>query len=257
MNKKLIFFDIDGTLYDGVNKQVPESTIKALKQLKNNGHILSIATGRSYNMINSLTEVKEIISNYLLINGQYILCNNTPIYSCPVERQTLCKLLDSFVALGVKYGMQSADGEALCPDGEDIREAFKEFGIDVPTEEEYHLKNIVYQVWCFGTPEEVVILESQNPEFNFVPWGKFGYDVVLKGNSKGKSIKVMAEYYNIDIKDTIAFGDGKNDIEMISTAGLGIAMGNAISEVKEVSDYVTDEVGNDGIYKALKHFKLI
>lgn len=60
-----------------------------------------------------------------------------------------------------------------------------------------------------------------------------------------------------DIKDTIAFGDGRNDIEMLETAGLGIAMGNAVDEAKAVADYVTARIEDDGIQKALKKFKLI
>ena len=55
----------------------------------------------------------------------------------------------------------------------------------------------------------------------------------------------------------MAFGDGGNDIQMLSHAGIGIAMGNASDEVKKVADFVTDSVDEDGVYKALKHFKVI
>ena len=62
---------------------------------------------------------------------------------------------------------------------------------------------------------------------------------------------------NYDMKDTIAFGDGRNDIEMIEEVGLGIAMGNAAIETKSIADYVTDCVDQQGIKKALEHFGYI
>ena len=62
---------------------------------------------------------------------------------------------------------------------------------------------------------------------------------------------------NKDISDTIAFGDGRNDIEMLETVGLGVAMGNAVIEAKAAADYETDRIENDGIVKALKKFDLL
>ena len=67
----------------------------------------------------------------------------------------------------------------------------------------------------------------------------------------------MAAAMGIDIEETIAFGDGGNDIPIIRQAGLGIAMGNACDQLKQESQYVTTEIDNDGIMKALKHFRVI
>ena len=83
------------------------------------------------------------------------------------------------------------------------------------------------------------------------------YDVYAKDQTKATGIKHLIEYLNIDIKDTYGFGDGHNDKEMIEFCGTGIAMGNAIQKVKDASDYITDDIDNDGIYKALKHFNII
>ena len=61
----------------------------------------------------------------------------------------------------------------------------------------------------------------------------------------------------IDMKDTIAIGDGLNDVEMIKAAAYGIAMGNSSEILKENADYVTDDVSNDGLYKAFKYLELV
>ena len=74
---------------------------------------------------------------------------------------------------------------------------------------------------------------------------------------KGQGLLTMAAYVGLDPAFTIAFGDGGNDTTMIRTAGIGIAMGNAIEALKQEANYVTTSVDNDGILNALKHFGLI
>ncbi|XJR89701.1 HAD hydrolase family protein [Elizabethkingia anophelis] len=75
--------------------------------------------------------------------------------------------------------------------------------------------------------------------------------------SKQVGIEVFCKHYGIDVSQTMAFGDGGNDITMLKYVALGVAMGNANPEVKEIADYVTDDIDNDGILKALKHFEVI
>ena len=75
--------------------------------------------------------------------------------------------------------------------------------------------------------------------------------------SKEFGLRKLAEELGYDLKDVYAFGDALNDMEMIKVAGVGIAMGNAKEELKAIADYVTDDINNDGIMKALKHFKLL
>ena len=79
----------------------------------------------------------------------------------------------------------------------------------------------------------------------------------MRGNSKQHGIDLIAAHYGIDLKDTLAFGDGGNDISMLRHAGIGIAMGNANDTVKQNADYVTDDIDNDGIVKALRHLDLL
>lgn len=69
--------------------------------------------------------------------------------------------------------------------------------------------------------------------------------------NKGNAIKVLSDYYYIDISNTIAIGDGLNDYSMLSTAGYGIAMGNAVNELKTIADVITDDYDQDGFYHAV------
>ena len=67
----------------------------------------------------------------------------------------------------------------------------------------------------------------------------------------------MLDYFGISLEESMAFGDGGNDIPMLKHVGIGVAMGNAEDEVKQAADYVTDSVDENGIEKALWHFGVI
>ena len=79
----------------------------------------------------------------------------------------------------------------------------------------------------------------------------------LKTGGKRAGITAVLEKYGISRADTMAFGDGGNDCDMLEFVGTGVAMGNAADAAKAAADYVADDVEHDGIFKALKHFKLI
>ena len=88
-------------------------------------------------------------------------------------------------------------------------------------------------------------------------WSPLFADVNPQGQSKQVGIDVFCDYFGIDRANTMAFGDGGNDITMLKHVGIGVAMGNANPEVKEIADYITDDVDSDGIWNALKHFGIL
>lgn len=258
MNKKLILLDIDGTVYDNGNRCIHPKTIQAIKDAKNNGHEVVIATGRAYFMLYSITEIMPLIDHYILINGQHIISHNEVIYEDTIKVSKMEEIIKSLKDMNIKYGFQSAYKEAISDIDDNIKETFIEMNLHIPqTNSKFYNDEKVYQMWCFATPEQIEQLEIEFPEFDFVKWLSAGYDIIKKGQSKGKGIKKIADHLGIDIKDTISIGDGDNDIEMNIAAGIGIAMGNATDKLKAVSDYITDDVDKDGIYNALKHYGII
>ena len=100
-------------------------------------------------------------------------------------------------------------------------------------------------------------LMSRLPGCTSGRWHPAFTDVTAKGADKGEGLLTMALHEGLNPQHTIAFGDGGNDSTMIREAGIGVAMGNAIDELKEMADYVTTSVDDDGILNALKHFGLI
>ena len=100
-------------------------------------------------------------------------------------------------------------------------------------------------------------LMARLPECISGRWHPEFTDITANGADKGKGIIAIAHHEGLDVSQTIAFGDGGNDTSMIRQAGIGIAMGNAIEELKQEADYVTTTVDEDGILNALRHFELI
>lgn len=87
--------------------------------------------------------------------------------------------------------------------------------------------------------------------------GHGSIDLILPGCHKASGLRRLVERWGITPEQCVAFGDGGNDIEMLRAAGIGVAMGNAAPAVQAVADYVTASVDEDGIWKAVQHFRLL
>ena len=89
--------------------------------------------------------------------------------------------------------------------------------------------------------------------------GRRGADIMEHGISKAEGLSRLAAYFGEkeDLSDSVAFGDSMNDMEVIIKAGIGVAMGNAVKELKEAADYVTSPIAEDGIYRACLHLGLL
>ena len=86
---------------------------------------------------------------------------------------------------------------------------------------------------------------------------KKSYHIIPKDGGKGTGIKKVLAYYGIDINEAMAFGDGGNDVEMLEAVKYGIAMGNANDNLKQIADFITLDVDNDGIAYALKQYNVL
>ena len=98
---------------------------------------------------------------------------------------------------------------------------------------------------------------SAMPHSEATRWNPLFTDVIPQGSSKRVGIDKMLEYFGIALDESMAFGDGGNDITMLQHVGIGVAMGNAEDEVKRVADHVTSSVDDDGVMNALRHFGVL
>ena len=116
----------------------------------------------------------------------------------------------------------------------------------------------IYQVIPYGITEdrEKDILQLM-PHCKQTRWHSLAIDIIPANGGKENGIREVLKYYQINPEETMAFGDGWNDVDMFEFCKIGIAMGNADDDVKKKANYITKDIDDDGIYHALKHFHIL
>ncbi|TGB00167.1 Cof-type HAD-IIB family hydrolase [Sporolactobacillus shoreae] len=260
-NIKIVFFDIDSTLYDQ-KKSVPESTVEAVKTLQRKGIITAIATGRAPFMFSKLRADLDI-NTFASFNGSYVVYQNEAIYKKPIPEALLDNLEHQSSEAGnrlifLNEETMKIDGKM----GSDIAEGMSSLKLDLPFPEEdpefYHNHDI-YQALLFYTAQDDSSYLENEPlnKLRYVRWHKNAVDVIPQAGSKASGIRKILEELNFSADEACAFGDGNNDVEMLSYVGTGVAMGNAVESARRAADFVTRSVDQDGIYYGLKDLGLI
>lgn len=255
--KKIVFFDIDGTLLDQ-EKKLPRSTKKAIQLLKENGVFVAIATGRAPFMFTSLKKELDIDS-FVSFNGQYVVFENEAIYKNPLEQSELERfLLDTKTNEHPLIFMNELTMKATTHYHPFIETSMGSLLFPHPDEDKsFYVQNEIYQSLLFCKENEETFYFENFPEFDFIRWHPYSVDILPKGGSKAEGIKKMIDRLGFDLKDVYAFGDGLNDLEMLKAVGTGVAMGNGVPEAKALANFVTTDVSEDGIWNGLKEVKLI
>lgn len=253
IQQRLIFFDIDGTLLDR-NKQLPPSAKDAIFRLKQQGHEVAIATGRAPFMFTDLR--KELgIRTYISYNGQYVVLDDEILHTRPLEIKPLLALTESAMHRGhpVVF-MDHEDMKANMPEHPHIRESIDTLKIShFPDYDPHYYKGRdLYQSLLFCPEGEEKPYEVEFREFDFVRWHPLSVDILPRGGSKAEGIRKIVDELGFPLENIYAFGDGLNDLEMLSTVHHSVAMGNALDEIKAAAKYVTKSADDDGIYHGLK-----
>lgn len=258
MTQQIIFFDIDGTLYDH-DKKLPASTKQAIQQLKEKGHEVAIATGRAPFMYEDLRKELEI-ETFVSYNGQYVVFKGEVLYTNPLNKEALKSLTETAVLNNhpIVY-MDHEDMKSNVPHHDHIVESIDSLKIlQFPSHDpNYFEGREIYQSLLFCQGKEESEYEQKFKEFDFVRWHPVSVDVVPHGGSKANGIKKIIEILKIDEDNVYAFGDGLNDVEMLSKVRNSVAMGNAHVEAKKAAKHITSSVDEDGILKGLQMVGLL
>ncbi|WP_416827195.1 Cof-type HAD-IIB family hydrolase [Ectobacillus polymachus] len=257
MEKKIVFFDIDGTLLDS-NKSLQESTKYAIHELQQKGVYTAIATGRTPTMFEPIREELNIES-YVSINGQYVVFEGAEIYTNEIETMQLDKLVTDAELRGHEMAFYNHEYVyATAQNHPYIEDSFQSFHMNYPPHNRnFYKENPVYQGLLFCKETDEGYYEKSFPNFEFVRWHNLALDVLPKGSSKAKGIQQFINRAGFKRENTFAFGDGRNDMQMISYVGTGIVMGNAVDELKQCADIVTNSCDDDGIWNGLKAVGLL
>ena len=256
-----LFFDIDGTLVSFETHQIPASTILALTQAKANGHKVFIATGRPPIIITNLGAIEHLIDGYVTTNGAYCFVGDEVVACKSIPPHEARLIVDD--AIEKNYGVivvGEMDVAVLDPQGQ-VDEIFRQHlaveNLDKAKPVEEVLQQRIMQITPFFSKEYEAELMARVPGCTSGRWHPAFTDVTALGADKGEGLLAMAKHFGLNPDHTMAFGDGGNDSTMVRRAGIGVAMGNAIDELKAEADYITASVDDEGVRKALQHFGLI
>ena len=254
---KAAFFDVDGTLLSYTTRQVLPSAMAAIAKLQAQGILCIVATGRNMSQLEKLPVAEIPFDAYLTLNGQLMLDKDKNVlFSVPIEGKAKDFLVEKFNDHTYPAVIVEENQMYLNYVTEHVLEVNRIISITIPPLSDYRGGDI-YQVCAYLLPEEEHLLEPITGECVLTRWHYGGQDIVAKGGGKMAGIKRYLNLIGIKSEEIIAFGDAENDLEMIRFAGIGVAMGNAEAAVKAVADFVTADIDDDGIEKALKHYNLI
>lgn len=257
---KALFFDIDGTLVSFKTHAIPASTIEALKRAKANGVKIYISTGRPFLFINNLGQIASLIDGYMTNNGAYCFIGKRDVCIHPIAKYDVQRIID--VCHEKQIGCVVVGKDKIAVIHPEKMKYIMQDMLHVPYENLMSplsevMQDDVLQVTPFFTLEQEAEVLPHLHSVASARWYPDFTDITASDANKGQGLVAMTEADGIAIADTIAFGDGGNDVTILRQAGIGVAMDNATDDVKANADYVTTSVDDDGIANALQHFGVI
>lgn len=262
MEKKIIFFDIDGTLIDEQTGNVPQSTIEAIHQAKQNGHICIVNTGRPLATIDQI--IKDIeFDGYICGCGTYIEYHNQTIFHTELNKELRKNVIQMIIDCQMDTVLEGKNKVFFLeknyhPFISEIKQRYINVGFSV---EEFHQGDSVpfdkLTSWYDERADVKRFKEFLQPHFEIIQRASDFIEIVPKGYSKATGIQMLIDYLHMTLEQTISIGDSTNDLPMLTYTKESIAMGNSNPLLFDVVTYCTKRIDEDGIQHALKHFQII
>lgn len=258
-----VFFDIDGTLVPFGSPGIPAEVSDAIARMRGRGIKVFIATGRHPSWIDNLGETE--FDGYVAVNGGMCLLSDksTCVFCSPIDSSDIKRLVDYGPASQYPVSVVPRNGEIFMTATNKTVEGILDLLHipPVPIKPIRDAMNLeIVQLMMFSTEkqrEESGIMQNALTHCAATAWHPEFCDIIPKCNDKSRGIDRMLEWFGIPLAASMAFGDGGNDIGMLRHVAFGVAMGNASQNVKAAADYVTTDVTDHGVLKALVHFGLL
>lgn len=262
MNPKIVFFDIDDTLYRKYTDTLRPSVKTAVAALRGKGILTALATGRSLATIPE--KVRDMMAEtgmdaVVTINGQFALLHGKTVHEVPMDAGLMGRVCAHLDGLGMDYAFVGGEGIAVSALSECVCRALKHIASDFFADKDYFSSKPVYQMLVFAEEDEMPPWSDivKREGLKTVRWHEEAVDLLPAGASKTDGIRSVVEALGLEMADVMAFGDGLNDVEMLSEVGFGVAMGNGEQAAKEAAKYVCPGVDEDGVLRGLQDLGVI
>lgn len=277
MDRKAIFLDVDGTIV--ANHGYMTDRVKlAITKARQNGHKVFICTGRNKTGIRKELEEVEF-DGFIASAGSYIEIDGEVIHSRYLDSKLVKKAVSVFKHNNIMHNFECTDITYMSAKmmdffvgGDDNKKTNSELErLKAEQNDKFNVREMneydnrgIHKISFIATSNE----DYQNSvkeladDFHFIVHELFGNahingEIMSKLDNKGSGINKVIDYLNIDIKDTIAFGDSMNDYEMIDAVECGVVMENGSEELKKIADRICLSVDDDGVYHEFINFGLI
>ena len=275
MNRKILFFDLDGTLWDR-EEHIPDSTREALRLARRNGHLVFVNTGRS-----RVFALRQALYG-LDFDGMITGCGTRIewrgpqreklsfregefdlLYDRRLEEESLCRTVDRLHAEGFRLLLEGP--EYMYADMEQFRD--DPYMQRLSRRSPETLRDLAAwrgrwrasKMTCdmAKAPDRDAALAEAAKRWNVFIHSRDVCELVPRGHDKGRGILLLCRELGWDAADTMAFGDGENDVDMLRTAGVGVAMGDGAAAAIRAADHVTASLAGHGVRAALERFGLL
>lgn len=270
---KFIFIDIDGTLIGSFDHHIPDTAVIAIKKAKEKGHKIFLCTGRPLSQVEMFKS--DLFNGMICSAGCYAEVDNNVVFERIMNEEDIKRVRDTLDKADIQYILEGKYGNYYLEEGRDtFMELFRHYDANMQWDEVIQNLGLVemskmtddtiYKITYYTANKELInhIQEELKDTYQMVYTDRgegkmIEVEIMYNDCNKAEGIKKIVEHFCATIDDTIAFGDSMNDFEMIQECAIGVAMGNACPELKEVADYITTHVLEDGLYNAFEKLDLI
>ena len=254
------FFDVDGTLtcrdYNEGLHVVPTAGVQeAVRAFVDAGNVAVVCTGRSILNVEDLLHLP--FAGYVTLDGTHVILDGEVVYDRTIGRETLRRSVEEMRRIGMEALIEGTFGNVMVRCGRNLMP----YCDDVINIEDYERDGGRMD---FGkidfTDESLEACKASDllmGSFTYLDVGDGNHELTIPGTSKGVGGQALLDALPFTPSHVFAFGDSENDLEILRLADTAVVMGNAREPVKAHADYVTDDVRNDGVVTALRHFGLI
>ncbi len=257
---KIVFSDIDGTLFSHVSNRIPPSAVKAVKALQKKGIKVYLSSGRNYYLIRK-SGVLDILrpDGLVMMNGACAAVGDVLIYKYPIPSDVVDAMIKFSYRL--KFGLtliEESEGHINMIDDRVI-DAHAKYGTRFPQPRKFPIPydRTVFQMiaFCDQFDEDLFLPHLRNCKA--ARWDEYAVDIMPRDSDKAKGIQAVLEYYGWSMENALSIGDGNNDVDMLLATGTSIAMGNGVDGAKKAAGLVTTDIDDDGWEKAMKAVGLL
>ncbi|QQO08456.1 HAD family hydrolase [Breznakiella homolactica] len=259
---KLVVCDIDGTLI-GADENLHEKASELTKRLDAEHILFSLATGRADYLVSRYAEQLDISVPYITCNGAAVVSGGRRLTEKLMDAAPLEAVITEADRLGLSIVYSLGGRESVWRETPWILESRRRYG-------RYgRVHRFSREEWADTKLDKVLILDENKegkidtienhcrrlfPDYGFTRYIDWSVEIVAGGVSKAQGLKELAALLGIPLDEVLAIGDHQNDIEMITAAGQGAAVGNATADLKKAADYVCKAEALDGVIEAVNHF---